>query len=118
MKAKSMSQIPLKVTMANSPNIPNREAVRRALESARNSEDGQIDPRVSAILETAIGELWRKLQSQPDTYVLSRDEFALFNYFRDRFRDSPIAQRAVERFWNNFRGAPSDIDEFILCGGR
>ncbi|KAI1925324.1 hypothetical protein LOZ58_003489 [Ophidiomyces ophidiicola] len=104
--------------MANSAAMPNNEAVRRALESARSSEDGQIDPRVSAILEIAIGELWRKVQTQPDTYVLSRDEFALFNYFRDRFRDSSIAQRAVERFWNNFRGTPFDIDAYLNCTSR
>lgn len=86
--------------------------VRQALDRARNSDDGRIDPQTSAILETAIGELWRKIQAQPDSYVLSRDEFALFNYFRERFRGSPIAQRAVERFWNNFQGDASDIDGY------
>ncbi|EEP80863.1 conserved hypothetical protein [Uncinocarpus reesii 1704] len=87
--------------MANSPTDPNGEAVRRALEAARNNQDGQIDPRVSAILETAIGELWRKIQSQPDSYILTDNEFALFNYFQDRFRESAVAQRAVARYWNN-----------------
>jgi hypothetical protein len=86
--------------------------VRRALDRARNSDDGRVDPQISTILETAIGELWRKIQAQPDSYVLSRDEFALFNYFRERFRGSPIAQRAVERFWNNFHGDASGIDGY------
>ncbi|EEQ28513.1 hypothetical protein McanMca71_007129 [Microsporum canis] len=99
--------------MANSPNTTSPEAVRRALESARNSDDGQVDPRANAVLEAAINEIWRRIQTQPDSYVLTRDEFSLFNYFRDRFRNSPVAQRAVERFWNNFRGNPSEIDGYL-----
>lgn len=86
---------------SNSPTT-NLDAVRRALERARNSEDGQLDTQTTAVLEGAINELWRNIQAQPDTYVLDADEFALFNYFRDRFRDSPIAQRAVARFWDNY----------------
>jgi hypothetical protein len=95
--------------MTQSPSTVDSETVRRALEAARNAEDGQIDPRVNATLENAIGELWRRIQAQPDNYVLTRDEFALFNYFMDRFRDSPVAQRAVERFWDS-QESPSDID--------
>lgn len=75
--------------------------VRQALERARNSSDGRIDYETTAILEDAIKELWEKVQAQPNSYILNRDEFALFNYFRDRFRGSPVAQRAVERFWNS-----------------
>ncbi|PGH05628.1 hypothetical protein AJ80_08320 [Polytolypa hystricis UAMH7299] len=98
--------------MANSSSTPDGETVRRALESARNSENGHIDARVNTILNNAINELWRRVQAQPDSFVLSRDEFALFNYFQDRFRGSTVAQRAVERFWNNFQGSPSDIDGY------
>jgi hypothetical protein len=90
-------------------NSPSTAEIRGALDRARNSDDGRIDAQTSAILESAIGELWRKIQAQPESYVLSRDEFSLFNYFRERFRGSPIAQRAVERFWNNFQGDASNL---------
>ncbi|OAX81389.1 hypothetical protein ACJ72_04269 [Emergomyces africanus] len=93
--------------MANNSSIPDPETIRVALEEARNSEDGRIDSRITTILEAAIGELWRKVQVQPDSYILTRDEFALFNYFLDRFR-GPVAQRAVERYWNSCNGQPSD----------
>ncbi|EER37689.1 conserved hypothetical protein [Histoplasma capsulatum H143] len=93
--------------MANNASIPDPETIRVALEEARNSEDGSIDPRMTSILETAIGEVWRKVQADPDTYILTRDEFALFNYFLDRFR-GPVAQRAVERYWNNCNRHPSE----------
>lgn len=96
--------------MSSSASSIDHSGVRQALERARNCEDGQVDSQTSDILEAAIGELWRNIQAQPDTYVLDRDEFALFNFFRDRFRGSPVAQRAVERFWNNYRGTCSDTD--------
>ncbi|KAK2735967.1 hypothetical protein FQN57_001040 [Myotisia sp. PD_48] len=99
--------------MANIPNSTNTETVQRALETARNSEGDEIDTTVSAILEAAINELWRKIGLQPNSYILTRQEFSLFNYFRDRFRNSLVAQQAVERFWNNFRGEPSDIDGYL-----
>lgn len=96
--------------MSNSSSSVVKTDVRQALERARNCEDGHIDSQTSEILESAIGELWKKIQSQPDTYVLDRDEFALFNFFRDRFRGSSIAQMAVERFWNNYQGSASNTD--------
>ncbi|BDD55013.1 hypothetical protein MAP00_000570 [Monascus purpureus] len=90
----------------------NDRRVRQALERARTSDDGHVDPQTNAILESAIRDLWRRIQRQPDSYVLSRDEFALFNYFRERFRGSPVAQRAVERFWNSHRGDSTNMDKF------
>lgn len=84
------------------------ETVRKALEIARDSTDGQLDPKINDILEAAIADVRRKLEAQPDSYVLSRDEFALFNFYRrTKFNDSPLAQKlaqkATERFWNNYR---------------
>lgn len=82
--------------------------VREALEIARNSADGHIEPKANGILEKAIADLRRKLEAQPDSYVLSGDEFALFNFYRrTKFSDTKkaqeIAQKATERFWNNYR---------------
>ena len=87
--------------------------VANALEIVKNSEDGQVHPSVSAILERAIGEIWRRIQAQPTTYVMGREEFAVFNYYHSRFRDSRIAQQAVARFWDHFRGDASQV-----TGGR
>ncbi|KAJ5112975.1 hypothetical protein N7456_001509 [Penicillium angulare] len=84
-------------------------AIRQALERARNCENGTVDTQTSSVLEAAITDLWNRLQAEPDTYVLNRDEFALFNYFMERYRGSNITQRAVARFWNNYQGA-TDAD--------
>lgn len=80
-------------------------AIRQALERARNCEDGTVDAQTTTVLEAAIAELWHRIQGEPDTYVLSPDEFALFNYFLERYRGSTVAQRAVARFWNNYHGS-------------
>ncbi|KAI4238544.1 MAG: hypothetical protein L6R40_005713 [Gallowayella cf. fulva] len=82
----------------------------KALEIARNSEDGSVPPSVAAVLEKAIGELWQRIQAQPSTYVMHKEEFVLFNYFRSRFASVPLAQQAIGRFWNNFQGSSSEVD--------
>ena len=81
--------------------------VAEALGVVRNNEEGQVHPAVTAVLEKAVGDVWRRIQAQPSNYVMSRDEFAVFNYHRNRFKDSPVAQQAVSRFWTNFRGDKS-----------
>jgi hypothetical protein len=78
--------------------------VQQALEHVRNSEYNEVDPSVLAFLERAFVEIWRRIQAQPDSYILSRDEFACFNYFQDRHRGSEISQRAIQRYWNSRQG--------------
>lgn len=75
----------------------------QALELARQSDEGAHDPVVVAVLERAISEIWAKVQAQPQTYVLSRDEFAVFNYFQHRFTGSEIAVAARKRHWDQVR---------------
>lgn len=82
-----------------------QSSIRQALERARNCDDGTVDAQTTTVLEAAIAELWLRIQAEPDSYVLSSDEFALFNYFLKRYRGSSVAQRAVARFWNNYHGS-------------
>ncbi|OJJ49517.1 hypothetical protein ASPZODRAFT_138911 [Penicilliopsis zonata CBS 506.65] len=89
--------------MTNSGSYMNRGGFREALDRARESEDGQIDAATSEILENALKEVWRKLERDRDHYIFTRDEFALFNFFRDRYRGNPIAQNAVARYWDNLQ---------------
>lgn len=73
---------------------------QRALDIARNTE-GELDPAVRDYLERALGDIWGRIQQQPDTYVLSRDEFAVFNYYIDRFEGLPETQPAIARYWQH-----------------
>lgn len=75
--------------------------VTQALEIARESPDGAADPTISNILEGALGQLWARVQAAPDAYVMSRDEFSLFNFYQHRFAGDQVAIAARKRFWDN-----------------
>ncbi|KAJ5762741.1 hypothetical protein N7533_001422 [Penicillium manginii] len=92
-KSQSSGSIPSEIT--------DQPTIKECLEAARNAE-GLVDGHKAEILEAAITQLWTRMQHDPDDYNLTRDEFALFNYFIGRFRGSTIAQRAVARFWSNY----------------
>jgi hypothetical protein len=79
-------------------------SVAQALEIARESPDGSSDPTISKILENALKRIWSKVELQPDSYVMTRDEFAVFNFFQDRFINSVNTKKAVDarkRYWDN-----------------
>jgi len=74
--------------------------VAQALETARDSPEGARDPTVVNILETALTEIWRKIEAHPTSYVMTRDEFAVFNYFQERFAGQELAAAARKRYWD------------------
>ncbi|MCJ1375235.1 hypothetical protein MMC20_006469 [Loxospora ochrophaea] len=84
--------------------------VSKALDIVRNGEPGDAHPAVTNILERAISDIWRRINAQPTSYVMTKDEFAVFNYFRGRYAGSPVAQRAVGRFWDHFHGDGTGMD--------
>ena len=75
--------------------------VLEALEIARDSPEGAQDPGIIAILEEALSEIWDRIQAEPTTYVMTRDEFAVFNYFQSRFEGDEVAAEARRRYWNS-----------------
>ncbi|MCJ1243523.1 hypothetical protein MMC30_000720 [Trapelia coarctata] len=91
-------------------NATNQISVPKALELVRNSETGEVHPSVDATLERAISTLWTKIKARPDTYVMTKDEFAVFNYFRARYAGDETARKAVGRFWNNHKGDLNGLD--------
>ncbi|KAF2635124.1 hypothetical protein P280DRAFT_381728, partial [Massarina eburnea CBS 473.64] len=60
-----------------------------AVRIAQNAESG-VDPQLAQYLERKLGEVWAKLQAQPNAYILPPDEFALINYYRSRFGNSDV----------------------------
>ncbi|KAI5927168.1 hypothetical protein F4810DRAFT_652670 [Camillea tinctor] len=79
--------------------------VVQALEIARESPDGARDPIISKILDTYLSQVWDRVLAQPDTYVMSQLEFAVFNFFQHRFAGNKIAITARGRYWDNFTGS-------------
>lgn len=78
---------------------------QRAIDIARNSE-GELDGRVFLYLETAISDIWTRINLSPDTYLMTQDEFAVFNFYRGRFKGD-VAESAVARYWTNTYGTAS-----------
>lgn len=91
-------------TTNGSSRPPSQDAsVAQALEIARESPDGASDPTISKILEAALARIWGKVQTAPDSYVMTRDEFAVFNFFQHRFTGDKTAVSARKRYWDNAR---------------
>lgn len=75
---------------------------QRALDIARNTED-DLDPVISDFLESELAQLWARIQAKPEDYILTKDEFAVFNFFIARFSGSEVAEKAIARYWNNHK---------------
>lgn len=71
-----------------------------AIDIARNAE-GELDPHVRNYLEEALSNIWNRVQAEPDTYLLSKGEFAIFNFFIQRFDGSDVAEKVVARYWQH-----------------
>jgi uncharacterized lipoprotein YmbA len=73
---------------------------QRALDIARNTE-GDLDPNVRDYLERALNDIWARIQQHPDSYLLTKDEFAVFNFYIQRFTGYPESQAAILRYWQH-----------------
>ena len=82
----------------------NQMTVASALEIAKANQNGQLPPAVSQLLERNIADIWRRIQAQPATYVMKKEEFAVFTFYRSRYDNNAVAQQAVARFWNHYSG--------------
>ncbi|KAK5134245.1 hypothetical protein LTR08_006788 [Meristemomyces frigidus] len=91
----------------NSSNVDGVGALnyQRAIDIARNTE-GDLDPTVNEYLERAVADIWGRIGSEPDSYLLSKDEFAVFNFYIRRFEGVPQAQQAVARYWRHAHEPP------------
>ncbi|KUI62898.1 hypothetical protein VP1G_10026 [Cytospora mali] len=78
--------------------------VAEALEKARDSPDGVQDPEVSGTLESALDQIWDRVLAQPDSYVMTRGEFAVFNLYQHLFLGNDLAMAARRRYWDNTHG--------------
>jgi hypothetical protein len=82
---------------------PTLTSVAQALEIARDSAEGAQDETVQIILERTLEEIWTRIQARALSYVMSREEFALFNYFQQRFEGQELTVQAIRRYWDSYR---------------
>lgn len=77
-----------------------RLTYQSAIDTARTTE-GDLDPKVHSYLEEALEDIWGRINSAPESYILSKDEFAIFNFYIQRFDGQPAAESAIERYWRH-----------------
>ena len=76
-------------------------AVAEALEIARDSVHLDLNSDLMYLLATALDQVWAKIQAQPESYIMSRNEFAVFNFFQHNFKGNEMAIDARKRYWDH-----------------
>lgn len=71
---------------------------QRALDIARNTE-GDLNVSISNYLEDALAIIWTRICTEPTTCLLTKAEFAVFNFFVQRFEGNALAIEAITRYW-------------------
>ncbi|KAF9777346.1 hypothetical protein IL306_004444 [Fusarium sp. DS 682] len=93
---------------SSSKTLSRRGVLAQSLEIAHESPKSASYPSIRQILESALEEIWAKVQNQPNSYVMTRDEFAVFNFFQDRFTDDKLAIAARKRYWESLSVGSSE----------
>lgn len=86
------------------------QALSRALEIARTTEAADTDPAVLELLRRALAEIWERINAQPTSYILTPNEFAIFNFFIRENEADARAKAAVARYWHHYRPNPSGVN--------
>ena len=73
--------------------------IPEAINIVKQHQHGNVDPAVTSFLARIADDIWQRIQVQPSAYVLTREEFAVFNYYRGFFGDDEVVQQAIRRFW-------------------
>ncbi|KAK4179321.1 hypothetical protein QBC36DRAFT_385239 [Triangularia setosa] len=76
-------------------------SVMQALDIAQESEKGAMEPTIVKIITDAYNKIWNKIATRPDLYLMTQQEFTVFNYFQSCWPDKEIAKKAVARYWAN-----------------
>ena len=82
--------------------------VPEAINIVQQHEHGEIDPGVTSFLARIADGIRQRIRAQPSAYVLTKEEFAVFMYYRGVFGDDEVMQQAIGRFWDQFPPKPLD----------
>ena len=81
----------------------NQVTLSDALRIARENQHGEFDPARTAVTGQTIDKICRRVEEEPSTYIFTSEEFTVFNYYRDAFKNNEVAQQAVRRFWERYK---------------
>lgn len=82
--------------------------VSKALEIAKANPD--VPAEVAAKLEQKNRDVWQKVQSKPNTYILDMEEYAVLNYYQEEYKNNPRYDEAIKRFWKHYNGGASSVN--------
>ncbi|KAK3933637.1 hypothetical protein QBC46DRAFT_401595 [Diplogelasinospora grovesii] len=88
----------------NPPRTRYDEEVAQALDVARETESDKLDPTIQGILDEALQRIWDNINANPDTYVMTVDQYAVFNFFQARYKNDKVALKAKARHWQMWLG--------------
>ena len=84
-----------------------RMTVSQALEIVRTTHSEDVHPSVRNITDSAVRDIWQKIQADPHGYVMTPEELAVFNFYfaMDPFsyREGNLGQIAIDRYWRHHR---------------
>jgi hypothetical protein len=83
---------------------PDQATIDRAIRIAQTATNDNLDQQTKEILQLALRAIWRRIQAQPDTYVLTNLEARVFNYHQSLFRGNELYRRTLARYWENTHG--------------
>ncbi|KAI1416143.1 hypothetical protein F5Y13DRAFT_154654 [Hypoxylon sp. FL1857] len=101
-----VSQIPTPTGASICEHVDFSRAIQ-VLDAAREAPGAMRDPYIRSTLEKALREVWRRLAEDPTEYIMSRDEFAVFNFFQYLYDDDTrrkLAAKARANYWDNTFG--------------
>lgn len=81
----------------------------KALEISAQDQPGAIDSAVTRLRTKELVRIWNRVRAQPRTYMLTNEEFAVVDYYRDFFSVDESMQLAIQRFWEHC--SPGLIDK-------
>jgi hypothetical protein len=81
-----------------------------ALQILRDTEDDNVPQAVEIFVERELRVIVQSLEAAPDSYLLTKDEFALFNFYRHRYANEQFTESAISRFWSTHRNSVGDED--------
>jgi len=84
---------------------PDHATIQRAIITAQNATNDNLDQQTRDILALAVRALWSRIQAQPDSYLLTNLEARVFNYHQSLFRGNDLARRTLARYWENTHGS-------------
>jgi hypothetical protein len=91
---------------------PDQATIQRAIITAQNATNDNLDQQTKDILALALRALWHRIQAQPDSYLLTNLEARVFNYHQSLFRGNDLARRTLARYWANTHGSIDGVNGY------